>query len=442
MKKRVLASLLSGLLLLTAFTACGGDSGGDTSTGGASGSGEQVTVRVRSGWQEESLPNWPAAIEQYEKDNPNVKIEMEYTPAGEDAMTKLRAEFVSGDTPDVVQAWKTYFNEFVDAGLVECLNDEYEEHGWTTGTLMEGARSWCAPIADAADPNADVYGVADYVNNSVIFYNTDIFEEIGASEPTTIEELIDVSKKVADAGYKTMVVPGAATNITDLLACIQVQFTGVQYLIDVNAGNAKLTDEPMQEAMEIVQRLIDEGVVDKSSLTYKEDDAMAEFINGNAAMFKMHTSYNTQLMQAEAEDPNFHYAIMKGIQWTDNPVTEYSCTYGGCWMVPAASEVKEEAKDFLFYIFGPEVSKTSASEGGRITNMIAANSELADDAIKVVVDEQLPTLSTDSFYLVDMLSGTGLSALAAGMQGMVEGTMDASEALEQAQTMLEQAATE
>ncbi len=239
-----------------------------------------------------------------------------------------------------------------------------------------------------------------------------------------------------------MVVPGASGNIVDLLAAVQVQITGVQYLLDVNDGKAKLTDEPMQQAMAIIEKMIKEGVVDKSSLTYSEEDAISEFVSGKAAMYKMHTANNTTLMQASEANPDFHYSIMKGIKFVDNPVTETSCTYGGCWIVPTTSKHAEEAKDFLFYIFGPEVSEGSATEGGRITNMIQANSVLTDPAMKVVLDYQLPGLTNDSFYLLDMLSGTGLSALASGLQGMLEGTMTGTEALEQAQRLVEESSEE
>ncbi len=464
MRKKLLSSILVITMAANLLTGCGSGKDSDTvskeeasqeegvidkdteptqTEESADSNGEEITLHVRTYWSEGSLPNWASAIEKYESEHPGIRVELEYSPAGTDTMSKLRAEFLSGDTPDVVQCPKTYFNEFVDSGLVENLNKEYEENGWVSGeVLVNGSRNWDAPLTEATNPDADVYGVADYINNSVIFYNTGIFEELGLAEPSTLDELLDCSKKLKDAGYKPMVAPGASGNIVDLLAAVQVQITGVQYLLDVNDGKAKLTDEPMQQAMAIIEKMIKEGVVDKSSLTYSEEDAISEFVSGKAAMYKMHTANNTTLMQASEANPDFHYSIMKGIKFVDNPVTETSCTYGGCWIVPTTSKHAEEAKDFLFYIFGPEVSEGSATEGRRITNMIQANSVLTDPAMKVVLDYQLPGLTNDSFYLLDMLSGTGLSALASGLQGMLEGTMTGTEALEQAQRLVEESSEE
>ncbi|MDR1286330.1 MAG: extracellular solute-binding protein [Treponema sp.] len=398
--------------------------------------GGNTVVKVRSGWNQGSLPNWPAAIQAFEASHPGVKIAMEYTPSGEDSMTKLRAEFVAGNPPDVVQAWKTFFNEFVDAGLVEKLNDQYDKYGWKSGVLTDGARSWCAPIADAANANADVYGVADYINTSVFYYNTDVFNSLGLKEPGTLEELVAVARALRAAGKKPMIVTGNDGNLVDLLTKIQAQFTGLQYLLDVNSGKAKLTDASMLRAMKVVERLFNEGVVDKSSMTYKSPDCWAELANGNAGMFSMHTADDRGLRDIQAENPNFHYAIMKGVKFTDNPVTEYSCTYGGNWMIPASSKVKPQAKEFLFYIFGEEVSRGSAASG-RITNMLRSNSSIGSQTIQTVVQYQLPKLSYDTFYLIDMVPGSVLNALWSGMQQMLQGTAGAETVLADAQRAMD-----
>jgi ABC-type glycerol-3-phosphate transport system substrate-binding protein len=362
---------------------------------------------------------------------------MEYTPAGEDSMAKLRAEFVAGNPPDVVQAWKTFFNEFVDAGLVEKLNDQYDKYGWKTVTLTEGARSWCAPITDAANANADVYGVADFINTSVFYYNTDMFKTLGLKEPTTMDELITVGRALKAAGKKPMLVTGNDANFVDLLAKIQVQFTGLQYLLDVNSGKAKLTDAPMLRAMKVAERLITEGIVDKSSMTYRSEDCWVEFARGNAGMFNMHTSDDRGLRDIQKQYPDFHYAIMKGVKFTDNPIAEYSCTYGGNWMIPVSSKVKPQAKEFLFYIFGEEVSRGSAASG-RITNMLKANSSIGSETIQTVVQYQLPKLNYDTFYIIDMVPGSVLNAFWAGMQQMLEGTGTAETTLANAQRAMDQ----
>ncbi len=401
-------------------------------------SGEKKVVRVVTGWNEASFPNWPAAIEKFEQEHPDIDVQIEYTPSGEDATTKIKAELIAGNAPDIFQTWKVFFNDFVDAGYLTDLTDSYEAYGFTDGVLMNGSKNWCAPLMDAANEDAHVYGVSDFICPSVMFYNTDIFDELGLEEPTNLQELIDVSKKLKEAGIKPLVVPGAADNFLDILAKIQVQFTGLQYLLDVNQGKAKLTDDCMLQAMNVLDTLIKEEVIDPSCISYTEDDCVAALANGTAAMFSMHSQYDNQLRAAQKSNPDFHYSILKGIDFTENPVTRFSCTFGGCWVIPEQSKVKEEAKELLFYLFGEEVSETSASEGGRITGMVEANKNLGSEALQVVVENQLPYLSTDSYYLIDMLPGSVYTALRSGMQEMLQGTGDAMSTLEAAQTVMDQ----
>lgn len=397
-----------------------------------------ATINVVTGWNEASFPNWPAAIAAYEADHPDVKVNIEYTPAGEDATTKIKAGLVAGNAPDIFQTWKVFFNDFVTAGYLTDLTDAYQQYGFVEGTLVNGCRNWCAPLMDAATADAHSYGVSDFICPSVFYYNTDLFKELGLSEPTDLQSLIDVSKKLTAAGYKALVVPGATDNFLDLLAKIQVQFTGLQYLLDVNAGKAKLTDAPMVDALNVLQTLITEGVIDPECLSYTEDDCVAAMANGKAGMFSMHSQFDSQLRAAQESNPNFHYSILKGVQFTQNPVTMYSCTFGGCWVIPEASPVKEQAKELLFYLFGEDVSKTSASQGGRITGMLSANDGVGSEALKVCVENVLPNLSNDSYYLIDMLPGSVGTALRSGMQEMLQGNGTVESTLNQAQTAMDQ----
>ncbi|MBS5063931.1 MAG: extracellular solute-binding protein [Hungatella hathewayi] len=400
--------------------------------------GEEKVIRVVTGWNEASFPNWPEAIQKFEVDHPGIKVDIEYTPSGEDATTKIKAQLVAGNAPDIFQTWKVYFNDFAEAGYLTDLTDAYETYGFVEGTLMNGSRNWCTKLYDAANPAAKTYGVSDFICPSVFYYNTKIFNDLGLKEPTNLEELVQVSKKLKEAGIKPLVVPGATDNFLDILAKIQVQFTGVQYLLDVNNGKAKLTDESMMQAMNVLETLIKEEVIDASCISYTEDDCVAALANGSAAMFSMHSQFDNQLRAAQESNPDFQYSIIKGINFTENPVTKYSCTFGGCWVIPEKSQVKEEAKELLFYLFGEEVSEKSASEGGRITGMVEANQYLGSEALQVVVKNQLPELSTDSYYLIDMLPGSTATALRSGMQEILQGTGTAQTALENAQTVMDQ----
>ena len=126
---------------------------------------EPITMTVGIGWGESSLPNWEKLADQFEAENPGIKIELQWSAAD---MTKLQAQFMSGDAPDISQTWKYAFNEFVDAGLVLDLSDLFTENGWTDENLYHGVKQWVAPLSEVTKADCRVFGVPDFINTSVI----------------------------------------------------------------------------------------------------------------------------------------------------------------------------------------------------------------------------------------------------------------------------------
>ncbi|MEA4898589.1 MAG: extracellular solute-binding protein [Christensenellaceae bacterium] len=392
-----------------------------------------VTVRVRIGWQESSLPNWVERVAEFEKENPDIDVELEF---GVPDMTKLQAEFMSGDAPDVVQTWKYAFNEFVDAGLALELSDMYEANGWND-ELYDGVRQWCAPLSECTQEECSVYGVADFINTSVIYYNTKMFEQYGLTEPTTLEELIAVSHKLKENGVSPMVYVGGKSNMVDLFAKIICQTTPMSTILAVSKGEKTLLDEGFVKASEIFQQMYEGGVIDPKFLTYDDDQAYSAFANGEAAMYSMHTAYNVQLEAAMRENPDFDYAIMKGIKFADDPIIEYSATYGGIWMIPASCKNAEQAMRVLSFLYGMDMATEAAAKYGRIATFPKANEASTSDKIAVVINEQLGKCGIDSFYFIDMVPSAVLTAIFEGMQEMVMGNVTAEEMLAHGQETLE-----
>lgn len=395
---------------------------------------EPITITVSIGWDESSLPNWTKLAEEFEAANPNIKIELLWSSSD---MTKLQAQFMSNDAPDIAQTWKYAFNEFVDAGLVLDLTDMFADNGWTDDKLYSGVKQWVAPLSEITQEDCRVFGVPDFINTSVIFYNTDIFEQYNLSEPTNLEELIAVSKTLSENGVAPMAYPGAVTNICDMMAKIICQTTPMETLMAIYNGEDTYLNESLMKAGEIFQQMVDGGVFDPKFITYDDDQAYIAFANGEAAMYTMHTGYNTNLMGVAAENEDFHFSIMKGIQFVDEPVTFYSATYGANWVIPTSCEHPEEAKQVLSYLFGLDSAKEAASEYGRITMFPEANEGVAAETTKVVIDNQMDTLNFNSFYLIDMVPSSVLDAMGAGMQEMVMGNMNYEEMLQYTQEAMD-----
>ena len=391
---------------------------------------EPITIHVCVGWGEASLPNWQALADKYEAEHPGIKIELQWSSAD---MTKLKAGFMSGDAPEITQTWKFAFNEFVDAGLLTDLTDFFADNGWTDDVIYGGTKQWVAPMDQITQDDCRIYGVPDFINTSVIYYNTDIFAKYGLEEPTTLDELLAVAQTLSENGVTPMAFVGTGENIVDMMAKIIVQTTPMATLLDVYFGRQDFSEPSFTTAGEIFQKMIDGGLYDPKFLSYDGDQAYTAFANGEAAMFTMHTGDNSKLIAISEENPDFHYSIMKGVKFVDDPVNMYSATFGANWVIPTCCKYPEEAKAVLAYLFGLDSATEAARDYGRITIFPEANKEITAESTKVVVENQMGGLTTDSFYLIDMMPEAVLDAMAAGMQEMVLGDMDVQGMLEYAQ---------
>jgi raffinose/stachyose/melibiose transport system substrate-binding protein len=382
---------------------------------------EPITITVSIGWGEVSLPNWEKLADEFEAANPGIKIDLQWSTAD---MTKLQAQFMSGDAPDISQTWKYAFNEFVDAGLILELTDLFTENGWTDENIYAGVKQWIAPLSEITEQDCRVFGVPDFINTSVIYYNTDIFAQYGLEEPTDTASLIAVAQTLTENGIAPMVYCGGKTNIVDMMAKIICQTTPLETLMSIYNGEDTYLNEGLVKAGEVFQQLVDGGVFDGKFLTYDDDQAYSAFANGEAAMYVMHSGHNANLIGVAAENKNFHFSIFKGVRFVDEPVTMYSATYGANWVIPASCKHPEEAKKVLTYFFDMDSATEAARDYGRITMFPEANKEIVAESTKVIIENQMDTLSVDSFYLIDMVPSSVLDAMAAGMQEMIMGNMD------------------
>lgn len=119
LKKRILPLALSAIMAVSALTGCGSSSEKDSS------SGDETTLTMWTIATESDSFHKPylQAIEEFEKNHPGVKINME-TFENESYKTKIKAAVAANELPDIFFTWAGGFSEsFVSSGKVMCLDD-------------------------------------------------------------------------------------------------------------------------------------------------------------------------------------------------------------------------------------------------------------------------------------------------------------------------------
>lgn len=140
-----------------------------------------------------------AAIEVWNENNPNIQVEIELQS---DEMnwqaTAPSTMFLADDGPDLSWWWcspTTQYKDMIAAGLLAPLDDLYEAGNWEAA-YPKGTLDYFL------EPDGHRYGVnIDVVWTPYVYYNKEIFAELGVEPPTTWDELYDIGAKASEAGY-------------------------------------------------------------------------------------------------------------------------------------------------------------------------------------------------------------------------------------------------
>jgi multiple sugar transport system substrate-binding protein len=191
MKRKTMALVLSSLMLvMAALTGC--SSSNKDSSESAGGSDKQVTLNV---WgMGEEAKSLPKIAEDFEKENPNIKIKVQALP-WDTAHDKLLTAVASKQGPDVLQLGTTWVPEFGSAKAlmdIAPMLDQYPE--------LKPDNFYPGSINTTKFDGATV-GVPWYVDTRVLYYRTDILQSVGYNEaPKTWDELKDAAAKLKARG--------------------------------------------------------------------------------------------------------------------------------------------------------------------------------------------------------------------------------------------------
>jgi raffinose/stachyose/melibiose transport system substrate-binding protein len=187
MRKRRIGTLLCAAMAAAVLAGCSGSKTQETTVAGGGQtqaaakessntasaektSGGDVTIKVFS-----NLPDRTSGqglieqtlFDQYIKENPNVKIEVEALD-DESYKTKFKAYASGSEMPDLVNAWgqPSFLDEVIDAGLLAELNkDDYKNYGFIGGSL------------DGFSKNGKLYGLPRNTDVMVFYYNKAMFKD-------------------------------------------------------------------------------------------------------------------------------------------------------------------------------------------------------------------------------------------------------------------------
>ena len=436
--KKVLAMILTMALLVSCMAACSGGSQSSTASSSAapasntapSGSTApsseadtgindvKATLNFWHGATDDLRQQmYDNAVSRFNEKYPNVTVEQ--TKLDSDAYkTKIKTVMGAGasDIPDVFMSWggdalKTY----VDYGLVADITDnvapfkdEYYDFEFGLSTF-----------------DGKIYGMGIGIAPSAVFYNKEIFKEVGVEVPTTYEELDAVCAKLKEAGY----IPFALGNKNKWPGLLEYTMLGV------DLGGFEMGESLINRTMsfdneifvEAGKRLVDftqkgyypEGC---NGIDHNAGGTRMMFYNELAAMFTMTNGFISNCL---SEDPEF-YEKVGAFQYPTCSANAGGVVAGGnVFSVSSQIEDPQMGADLLYYLTNAELSQDYLDAGGSFTG--AKGVTISDPLVQAQFDSLTNAKWTQNFYDQQFVAEVG-EAFKDATQGIYGGTMTPEEA--------------
>lgn len=414
--RRTIAAGVSAALALTALVGCSSASGGE----------DTFTILQYEGKTSAQYLAWQKAVEIFKKEHPGVKVEFNSTSF--DSMQKNGKLLLSGNkVPDVVEINKGNADagQLASQGLIENLDEQVEKYGWDE--KVTGAMTALARYDDEGNAGSGSwYGVPNIGEVVVWFYNKQMFEAQGITEPPkTMAELESTMQTFLDDGV-TPVASGASGFGALWTWWGLVSAESDRKLVDdfmFLKGDPSLDSGPVLDGTSVFQSWINKGYLGEQIAAVTGEQMNQSFLSGTSPMI-VENSGSVSNLKAEAQ-----------FDWGTFLMPEanmYPGSSGHLWAIPAKSGNKELAADWIDITLRPEVQNAISDNGG--LPLAGDTSSIADPQTKEINELFRQVLDADGISFFPDYPVPGLLDMQqSGMQSLVNKAMTAEEFTEQFQ---------
>lgn len=295
-----------------------------------------------------------AVADVFMEEHPEINVEIMAEPWN-DYFTKMQALWASGDTsqiPDVAFLWPT--PRYAADGVLENLDSYIEASGYDLGDY------WPA-LLESAMYEGSVYGFPRDIGLEVLYYNKDIFDEVGLDYPDDTWTWDDLRS----AAEQLTVSEGGQTSRYGLA------MEGGKYALWMNQNNAGILDdmrnpssctmdEPASvEAIDFFAGMMNDGIAMRDANLSQAGGDATVFASGQAAMIIQNASRVSQFNEAEL---NYDVSVV--------PIPEggqrAASAGGAAWVMSSGSDNKDAAWTFLSWLQSTDGGQRLYTASGEI----------------------------------------------------------------------------
>jgi len=345
----------------------------------------------------------------FEKDS-GIKVNVSTLPF--DTMrTVLQTQLRSGDGPDVFN-WGSgpgFGGALAEARLLYDLTDAYKENDWQVYDFAK----------ERVTVDGKIYGIPGEMETIGIFYNKDVFSELGLEQPESLDDLVAAAKAIG----KTDRVPMAVSDKEGwqgghYLSMALSSAVGAEGMEALFSGDKSWNSPEVVSALEVWKGFSESGFLPESPTSVDYDTGTSLFFSGEAAMIPT----GSWLVGELDDNAKFEVGYVP-FPAPDGPGI-YTGGLGSGPFVSATTKKADAAIEFLNFLASSEHGNWTVENLHTIPPMPLETAGLDVSPLFAQVLEDTATISTGGGfgYNIDVMASDALNeAMYDGFQAVLTG---------------------
>jgi raffinose/stachyose/melibiose transport system substrate-binding protein len=206
--------------------------------------------------------------------------------------------------------------------------------------------------------SGDWYGVPNYGEYVMVYYNKDAFAAQGLQVPTSLDEFTAAMDKFVAAGTTPLCMAGAEYPAGQLAYQLALTKADRSFVDDYQLykNPVDFQADPLKYGADTFDAWVKAGYISQESASLKAEDMGTGFIGGKCPMIVSGSWWFGRFTDE-----------IKGFDWGTFtfPGSKLSLgSSGNLWVVPEASKNKDLAYDFIDITMRPEIQELIGNSGG------------------------------------------------------------------------------
>lgn len=408
---------------LAAATALGAAAAPALSACSSGGSGDGSSLVIWHYENDDSAMGqaWARAIELFKDAHPDVTVSVE-KQTFEQLQKNAKIVLTGNDVPDVMEYNKgnSTAGQLASQGLLAPLTDAATENGWDQ-KLSESLQTTARYDENGLMGSGEWYGVPNYGEYVLVYYNKTMFDEAGVAVPTTLDEFEDVLQTFVDAGTTPIATAGAEYPAGQLwyqlvLAHADRAFVDAYQLFD---GDVDWAGDPIMSGAQQFADWVDKGYVDADTAGLTAEDMGTAFIAGTYPIMFSGSWWFGRLVAEMSDD--WGQFLFPGTDLTIG-------SSGNLWVVPTNAANPDLAAEFIDITMSDEVQAILGETGG--LPVTGDTSTIEDDRTRELTENFAAVNEADglAFYPDWPVAGF-YDQVVSAMQSLINGSKTPADAM-------------